>query len=168
MKLVKLIVPAALIAMLAVFAPRADAQTMGEYASGSSSMGTAISSSVASTGGGSSTWGASSVGASFDQRAGSASGSSGSDFESRAGSSSNGTTGTARWPQSKFGSSSSSSGFGAGTASRWGDSAARFGTQDRFTENSAWSSGSSDRFPASSFNDNHNGFDTNYNAINNY
>jgi hypothetical protein len=175
MKLGKLIAPVALIAMLAVFAARADAQTMGEYAtttagvgSGSGSMGTAISSSVASTGGGSSTWGASSVGASFDQRAGSASGSSGSDFESRAGSSANGSSGSSRWPQSKFGSGSSSGGLGAGTSSRWTDSTARFSSQDRFTENSAWSSGSSDRFPASSFNDNRNGFDTNYNAINNY
>ena len=84
MRLIKLIAPAALIATLALFAPHADAQTMGEYAtttagvgSGTSSMGTSIGSALGSgdLGGGSRTWGASSLGASFEERAGAASGS---------------------------------------------------------------------------------------------
>ncbi len=168
MKLFKLVVPAALIAMLALFATRAGAQTMGEYATttagvgtGSSSMGTAVSTSVASTGdgGGSSTWAPSGLGANFDQRAGSSSSSgAGVDFESRAGSSSAGLSSAARWPQPELGSNS---------ASRFSDSS-RFSSQDRFTENSEWSSGSADRFPASSFNDNRNGLDTTANAINNF
>ena len=83
MRLIKLIAPTALIATLALFAPHADAQTMGEYAtvtaavgSGAGSMGTSIGSAVGSgdLGGGSSTWGANSLGASFDERAGAASG----------------------------------------------------------------------------------------------
>ena len=56
MKLIKFIVPTALVATLALCAPRADAQTMGEYAattagasSGASSMGTALSNSVATS-----------------------------------------------------------------------------------------------------------------------
>src|ERR1700733_7277058 len=103
MRLIKLIAPTAMIATLALFAPHADAQTMGEYAtttasvgSGTSSMGSSIGSVVNSVnsdtsgdiGGGSRTWGASSLGASFDERAGAASGSgAGQGFESRAGSS---------------------------------------------------------------------------------
>ncbi len=52
MRLIKLIAPTAMIATLALFAPHADAQTMGEYAtttasvgSGTSSMGSSIGSS---------------------------------------------------------------------------------------------------------------------------
>ena len=106
MRLVKLIVPAALVAVIALFAPHADAQTMGEYATatagvanGASSMGASIANTVSSDnlGGGSTTWGASSVGGSFEERAGAASSSGmGADFESRAGSS----TADSRWPGS--------------------------------------------------------------------
>ena len=53
MRLIKLIAPTALIATIALFAPHADAQTMGEYAttvagvgSGGGSMGTSIGSAV--------------------------------------------------------------------------------------------------------------------------
>lgn len=103
MKLSTLIVPVALIAALALFASHASAQTMGEYAtvtagaaSGSSSMGTSISNSISGdVGGGSSTWSANGLGASFEERAGAG---SGGDFESRAGGS--------RWPESKFPDSS--------------------------------------------------------------
>ncbi len=74
MRFIKLIVPAVLIAVLALFAPHADAQTMGEYAPATAgvgtaggSMGTSISSSIGSgdSGGGSSTWGASGLGGQF-------------------------------------------------------------------------------------------------------
>ncbi len=83
MRLIKLIAPTALIAAVALFAPHAGAQTMGEYATttagvgtGAGSMGTSIGNAVSSDdlGGGSSTWGASSLGASFDERAGAAAG----------------------------------------------------------------------------------------------
>jgi hypothetical protein len=163
MRLIKLIVPAALIAVLALFAPHADAQTMGEYASTTAgvgtaggSMGTSISPSIGSSdiGGGSSTWGASGLGASFDERAGAASAAGmGADFESRAGSSAS----ESRWPGSSL---------GADTSSRFGGSSGRFPDQNRFTERSEMSS-SPDRFPARSFSDNRQGLDTSYNAINN-
>jgi len=168
MRLIKSIAPAVLIAMLALFAPRADAQTMGEYAttvgvaSGGGSMGTStsfaptsIGSGSGSIGGGSSTWGASGLGASFDERAGAASASGmGANFESRAGSSASGS----RWPGSSL---------GADTSSRFGGSSSRFPEQNRFTEHSELSS-SPDRFPARLFNDNRQGLDTSYNAINNH
>ena len=77
MRLIKLIAPATLIATLALFAPHADAQTMGEYATtvgvasgGDTSMGTSIGSHRSGGLGGSRTWGASSLGGSFDERAG--------------------------------------------------------------------------------------------------
>ena len=86
MRLIKLIAPATLIAAIALLAPHANAQTMGEYgtatagiASGGGSMGTSMVNSVSNSGssddlgGGSRTWGASSLGASFDERAGAAS-----------------------------------------------------------------------------------------------
>ena len=86
MRLIKLIAPATLIAAIALFAPHANAQTMGEYGTatagvgtGGGSMSTSMVNSVGNTvssddlGGGSSTWGASSLGASFDERAGAAS-----------------------------------------------------------------------------------------------
>jgi len=162
MRLIKLIVPAVLIAVLALFAPHADAQTMGEYApttaglgTGGGSMGTSLappSFGSNDSGGGSGTWGASGLGASFDERAGAASGfGAGADFESRAGSSVSGSTAESRWPESAL---------SAATSSRFG------GSSDRFPERSELSS--SDRFPASSFNDNPMGLDTNYNAINNF
>ena len=173
MRLIKLIVPGALIAVVALFAPHADAQTMGEYATtagvgsgGGSSMGTSIGGAVSNVdlGGSSSTWGASSTGASFDERAGAASSSGASDFEARAGSMASGSTGESRWPAA----SQLSSGD---TSSRFGDSSGadsgRFSATDRFNQTSALSS-SSDRFPASSFNDNANGLDTSANAINTF
>jgi len=170
MKLIKSIVPAALTAVLALFAPHASAQTMGEYAttvgvaSGGSSMGTGTSfgpSSIGSDdlGGGSRTWGSSSLGASFDERAGAASASgAGADFESRAGLAASGSTAQSRWPESRF---------SGDTSGRFKDSSGRFPSSDRFKERSELSS-SSDRFPASKFNDNRMGLDTSYNAINNH
>ena len=78
MRLIKLIAPAALLAGIALLPAQANAQTMGEYAtttagvsSGGGSMGTNIT--VPSFGsndsGGSSTWGASRVGATDALRA---------------------------------------------------------------------------------------------------
>ena len=125
MRLIKLIAPTALIATIALFAAHADAQTMGEYgaatagvASGAGSMGTSIGSTVGSDDlGGSKTWGASSLGASFDERAGSASGSGLSGcFQERAGAAGIG-SGEARWPTSQFTS---------GNSGRFGDSSDRF------------------------------------------
>jgi hypothetical protein len=161
MRLVKLIVPAALVAVIALFAPHADAQTMGEYATatagvanGASSMGASIANTVSSDnlGGGSTTWGASSVGGSFEERAGAASSSGmGADFESRAGSS----TAESRWPGSGFGSGDTSSRFGGASG---GDSG-RFPETNRFNPRDFSSSG---RFPGTAFNDNPNGLDTSY------
>ena len=178
MRLVKLIMPAVLISVLALFAPHADAQTMGEYAPTTAGVGTAggsMGTSFAPTsigsndiGGGSSTWGASGLGASFDERAGAASASGGgSDFESRACSSTSGSAGGSRWPRSRFSGDSSSSGFGSDTSNRFGNSSGRFSDQDRFPDRNELSS-LGDRFPASAFNDNRMGLDSNYNAINNY
>lgn len=156
MKLTTLILPSALIAALALFAPHAGAQTMGEYAtvtagvaSGGGSMGSSISVPSISNdgGGGSSTWSANGLGASFDDRAGAASPfAAGGNFDSRAGSGS-------RFPESRF--TDSSNRFGD-SASRFGDSSNRFSDHDRFPERSELSS--SDRF-----NDNRMGLDTNYN-----
>ena len=132
MRLIKLIAPTALIATIALFAAHADAQTMGEYgaatagvASGGGSMGTSIGSTVGSDDFGSKTWGASSLGASFDERAGSASGSGLSGcFQERAGAAGIG-SGEARWPTSQFTS---------GNSGRFGDSSGRFQDQDRFPQ----------------------------------
>jgi hypothetical protein len=166
MKLSTLIVPVALIAGLALFAPHAGAQTMGEYATvtagaanGAGSMGPSVSLPSISndTGGGSSTWSANGLGASFEERAGAASPfASGGDFESRAGSQTSGSNAASRWPESRFNGGSSNR-FSADSGSRFGDSSNRFGGQDRFPERSELSS-SSDRF-----NDNRMGLDTNYN-----
>ena len=167
MRLIKLIVPAVLIAVLALFAPHADAQTMGEYApataglgTGGGSMGTSLappSFGSNDSGGGSGTWGASGLGASWSDRAGAASPlAAGADFESGAGSSESGSTGESRWPGSAL---------SADTSSRFGGSSDRFTDQDRFTDRSELSS--SDRFPASSFNDS-TGLDSRNNAINNF
>ena len=161
MRLIKLIVPAVLIAVLALFAPHADAQTMGEYApataglgTGGGSMGTSLappSFGSNDSGGGSGTWGASGLGASWSDRAGAASPlAAGANFESRAGSAVSGSTGESRWPGSAL---------SANTSSRFG------GSSDRFPERSELSS--SDRFPASSFN-NSTGLDSRNNAINNF
>jgi hypothetical protein len=163
MRLVKLIVPATLIGVLAMFAPHANAQTMGEYATttagvggGVGTMGTSIGSTIGSgdIGGGSSTWGASSTGGSFEERAGAASQSgTGGNFDSRAGSMTGGSTSQSRWPESKL--------SGGESSSRFGDSSARFQDQDRFKERTDLSS-SADRFPPTRFNDSKMGLDTNY------
>ncbi|MGA6974090.1 MAG: hypothetical protein WBY93_20860 [Candidatus Binatus sp.] len=179
MKLIKFIVPTALVATLVLCAPRADAQTMGEYAattagasSGASSMGTALSNSVATSvdnsgGGGSSTWGASGVGAGFDDRAGAASSSAGGgDFESRAGSSS--VSEDSRWPKSGFENDSSSGGLDSDSSNRFATSTDRFADTDRFQGTSELSDSSSDRFPASPLDDHQGGLDTEYNAVNNF
>lgn len=171
MRLINLIVPAAMIAAIALFAPHADAQTMGEYAtttagvgSGASSIGTSISNTVGSdnVGGDSRTWGASSLGGSFQDRAGAMSSSgAGADFDSRAGSMTGGSTSASRWPAaSQFSSSESANRFGDS-----GDGASgRFSTTDRFTERTDLSASSSDRFPQSQFNDNRMGLDTHFSA----
>lgn len=134
-------------------------------------MGTTLSNSVATSvdnsGGGSSTWGASGVGASFDDRAGAAASAGGGDFESRAGSSSSG-SGDSRWPASGFDGDSSSGGLAGDSSSRFADSSDRFAADsDRFTSNSELS-GSTDRFPSSSLDDHQGGLDTEYNAVNNF
>lgn len=163
MRLNKLIVFSASIAVLAMLAPHANAQTMGEYATtvgvasgGGSSMGTSIGSTVGSDdlGGGSRTWGASSLGESFDERAGAASASgAGAGFDSRAGSMTGGSASESRWPGSQLKSSSSD---------RFGGSSDRLSTGDRFAERNELTSSSADRFPASQFNDNRMGLDTSY------
>jgi hypothetical protein len=170
MRLIKLIAPATLIATLALFAPHANAQTMGEYATatagvgtGAGSMGTSIGNTVSSDdlGGGSRTWGASSLGASFDERAGAASASgSGADFDSRAGSTGGGSPADSRWP-------TTSPLEGGDGSDKFSDSSSRFQDQDRFAERGDLSA-SSDRFPERSFGDNQGGLDTSGNAISNY
>ena len=169
MRVIKLIGPAAMIAALAMFAPNADAQTMGEYATtvgvasgGSSSMGTGIDNSLSGgdLGGGSRTWGASSLGASFDERAGAASGSGAvADFNSRASSMTGGSAADSRWPaQSRLSNNDTSkrfSGSADGASGRWSQT-------DRFTSRGELSSSSSDRFPPSAFNDNRMGLDTHF------
>jgi len=161
MRLIKLIAPTALIATIALFAPHADAQTMGEYATvtagvgtGAGSMGTSIGSAVNSDdggGGGSRTWGASSLGANFDERAGAASGSgAGQDFDARAGSSGSG-LGSDRWPTSQF---------EGGGKDRFADTE-RFKDQDRFQ---ARSEQSQDRFPPGVMDQNRQGLDSHYSS----
>jgi hypothetical protein len=175
MKLINLIVPAAMIAAIALFAPHADAQTMGEYAtttagvgSGASSIGTTISNTVASDnagvgGGDTRTWGASSLGGSFEERAGAVSSSgAGADFDSRAESMTGGSGSESRWPTASHFSTSES-------ANRFGDSgdgaSGRFPASDnRFTERQDLSASSSDRFPQSQFNDNRMGLDTQFSS----
>jgi hypothetical protein len=167
MRLIKLIVPAVLIAVLALFAPHADAQTTGEYGAATAGVGTSggsMGTSIAPTsfgsnditsndiGGGSSTWGASGLGASFEERARRASASGlNADFESRAGSSANRWNGDSRWPGSAF---------TADTSNRFGASSNRFPERGELS--------SSNRFPATALSGNRTGVDTNYNALNNY
>jgi hypothetical protein len=160
MRLIKLIAPTALIATIALFAAHADAQTMGEYgaatagvASGSGSMGTSIGSTVGSDDFGSKTWGASSLGASFNERAGSASGSRLSGcFQERAGAAGIG-SGEARWPASQFTS---------GNSGRFGDSSGRFQDQDRFPRRDL--SASQDRFPTRTLDQNRQGLDSHFSS----
>lgn len=146
-----------LIAAIALIAARADAQTMGEYAtttvgvaSGAGSMGTAVSEPAFSSdesGGGSRTWGTSALGGSWAERVGSASASgAGASFSSRATAISGNSSGESRWP--------------GGALSRGGgllDSASgRFSTGDRFQTGDRFASrewGTANRFPAGSFHD---------------
>jgi hypothetical protein len=167
MNLKKILLPAALLALIALLAPRANAQTMGEYAgvtagaaSGSGSIGGSFSLPLPSigndTGASSGTWGASSLGGSFEDRAGAASGSGlGADFESRAGAS-NRFGSESRWP---------GTGLSNDQGSRLDGTSDRFATGDRFTANDRFSSG--DRFPGTSFSD-HMGLDTNFNSSSGY
>ena len=153
MRLSKLIVPATVAATLAVFASHAGAQTMGEYAATTASVGSGASSGGTDLGG-SETWGASSLGASFDERAGAAATSMQGNFESRAGDMGGGSASESgsRWPESQF----------SNQAERFGESDERFGKdQDRFPQRTDLS-GSGDRFPASRFNDNSMGLDTHF------
>jgi hypothetical protein len=164
MRLIKLIAPTAMIATLALFAPHADAQTMGEYATttasaanGAGGLGTSIGSVVNSVnsdtsgdiGGGSRTWGASSLGGSFEERAGAASGSSGgAGFDARVGSSASGSE--SRWPTSQS----------EGVANdRFADTE-RFKGEDRFPQRS---DASADRFPPGVMDQNQ-GLDSHYSS----
>jgi hypothetical protein len=164
MRVIKLIAPTALIATLALFAPHAEAQTMGEYATttasagnGAGGLGTSIGSLVNSDtsgdfGGGSRTWGASSLGASFEERAGAASGSgAGADFESRAGSSGGASGSGSRWPTRSQDSAND----------RFADTERFKGGEDRFP---ARTLDSEDRFPAGVLDQNREGLDTHYSS----
>jgi hypothetical protein len=160
MLLSKLILPTAILAMLALCAGRASAQTMGEYAttsaiaSGGASTVTSVAPDSGELGGGSRTWGASALGGSWSDRVGAVA-PSGADFEARAGSSTNESTGDSRFPASRF---------AADTSGRFSDSSGRFSDQDRFAARS--SASWAERFPASSFHDNNSGVDNSYNPIN--
>jgi hypothetical protein len=159
MRYIKLIAPAMLLTGLALLPSHAGAQTMGEYAtttagvsSGGGSMGTDFAPS-------SSTWGASRLGASFQERAGAASQSAGGDFDARAGSLTGGSASESRWPGTELSSA-------AAPTDRFGDSSGgstdRFPTDDtRFCSHSEFTS-SADRFGKSAFSGNSAGLDTNY------
>jgi hypothetical protein len=150
MRLIKLIVPAAAFAALALFAPHAEAQTMGEYAT---TVGVASDDS-SSFGGGSRTWGASSLGGTFDERAGAASASGAAGFDSRAGAMTGGSDSGSRWPTETELTRGES-------ADRFGGSSDRFGDTDRFGQSQFQDQ---DRFPPSDFNDNRMGLDTHYSS----
>jgi hypothetical protein len=161
MKVIKLIAPTALIATLALFAPHAEAQTLGEYATttagatnGDGGLGSSIGSVVNSVNsdtsgidGGSRTWGASSLGGSFEERAGAAAASGAAGFDSRAGSESG-----SRFPtESRFSDS----------GDRFGGSSDRFSNTDRFGQNRFQDQ---DRFPAGVLDQNREGLDTHYSS----
>ncbi|HYL57266.1 MAG TPA: hypothetical protein VEU51_00245 [Candidatus Acidoferrales bacterium] len=143
------------IAALALFAARANAQTMGEYAttvgvaSGSGSMGTSFApTNFGSDMGGSRTWGTSAQGGSWDERVGSvAAPGAGADFSARAAAiSGDSGGGQSRWP----------GGVLAGGGGLLDSSSGRFSTGDRFSSGDRFAArdwGSADRFPASSFHD---------------
>ena len=154
MRLIKLIVPAAAFAALALLAPHAEAQTMGEYATTVGVASGDASSFGTSEGGGSRTWGASSLGGSFEERAGASSASGAAGFDSRAGSMTGASDSSSRWPTETELTRSESS-------DRFGGSADRFADTDRFGQSKFQDQ---DRFPPSAFNDNRMGLDTNYNA----
>jgi hypothetical protein len=163
MRFIKLIAPAMLLGGLALLPTLANAQTMGEYAtttagvaSGGGSMGTnfAPPSFGSNDSGGSSTWGASRLGATFDERAGAGSQSPGGGFDSRAGSMTGGSNSQSRWPKTQLDSGAGQDRFGANND--------RFGaTKDRFGEHKELA-GSQDRFPKSAFTDNRQGLDTHF------
>lgn len=151
MRLSKLIVPAAVAATLAVFVSQAGAQTMGEYAATTASVSSGASSGGTSLG--SDTWGASSLGASFDERAGATGASTQGCFSARASqmSGASASDSGSRWPTSQF----------ADQQDRFGQSTDRFGSDaDRFPARTDLSS--SDRFPQSRFNDNSMGLDKHF------
>jgi hypothetical protein len=150
MRISKLIVPATVAATLAVLVSHAGAQTMGEYAATTASVGSGASSAGTELGG-SDTWGASSLGASFDERAGAAATSMQGNFDSRAGEMS-GTS--ASETGSRFPTSQPSN-----QPDRFSETSERFGDQDRFPKREM---SGSDRFPASRFNDNSMGLDTHF------
>ena len=165
MSLKRMLLPAAMIVLMALLTPCANAQTMGEYATttagvgtGAGSMGTSFSLPSGSLGGGSSgTWGASRLGSSFEERAAAMSGSGGlgQSFESRAASAAGRCfCSEGRWPGTGF--------AGSGTQSRFATSD-RFSTGDRFTATDRFSSGN--RWPGSAFQD-HMGLDTHFNSVN--
>ena len=170
MKLVRLIGPAMLTAAIAMFATNANAQTMGEYATttaavsnGAGSMGTSIGAAVGNVSddaGGSSTWGASSLGESFEERAGGASGFGSGNFDSRAGAQSGGSDSQSRWPGSAMSENGATDRFADSSGGSDGSSS-RFGTTDRFTERTDLG-GSEDRFPGTGFSDTSGGMDTTY------
>jgi len=162
MSLKKIVLPAALLALIALLAPRANAQTAGEYAgvtagaaSGGGSSGGSFSLPVPSigssdSGASSGTWGVSGTGGSFEDRAGAVSGSGlGADFESRAGAASSGFGGESRWP---------GTGFSGAEGSHFGGASDRFPTGDRFAERSDFST--EGRWSGTSFSD-HMGLDSN-------
>jgi hypothetical protein len=170
MSLKKMLLPAALIAMIALLVPCANAQTMGEYAtttagaaSGAGGMGPSFSLQIPSmgsdSGGNSGTWGASRLGGSFEERAAATSGSGGlgQSFESRAAALTSSHASESRWPGTGF--------SGTGTENRFGSTSDRFKTEDRFTANNDRFSSSGNRWPGTSFND-HSGLDTHYNPVN--
>jgi hypothetical protein len=162
----KFAIAAVSIAAVALFAARADAQTMGEYAtttagvaSGGGSMGTGFSppSFGSDDMGGSRTWGTSATGGSWADRVGaSAASGAGEDFSSRASAISSGASGgESRRPGGVL------SGGGGGLL----DSAAgRFTTGDRFQAGDRFAVrdwANTDRFPAGSFHDRE-GLDNSY------
>ena len=164
MSLKNMLLTAAVMAVMALLAPRANAQTMGEYATttasvgtGAGSMGTSFSLPSIPSGGNSGTWGASRLGSSFDERAAAVSGSGlGQSFDSRAAAAAGRCfCSEGRWPVSGL--------AGAASKDRFGTSD-RFSTADRFTANDRFSS-SDKRWKGSSFQD-HMGLDTHYNSVN--
>ncbi|MGH7813020.1 MAG: hypothetical protein ACREQI_03350 [Candidatus Binataceae bacterium] len=149
MKIAKLAVPAFLFALIALIAPRAQAQTGAEYGAAMSSAGTGAEGAGNSMG--SQTWGTSSVGAGFSQRAGTVAGSNGLG------------NGQSRWPKSGL------SGQGSGSGDRFAASKDRFAkTDQRFGKSAdlgARVGGAKDRFSQKRFG-NSQGLDQHYSAIN--
>jgi hypothetical protein len=158
MKIRKFAVTGFLIAAMALFAPRAQAQTGAEYGAassgvgaGSSGMGTEVGNSDAGAMPGSQTWGASTLGEDFNSRASAQTGSSGLSGES----------GQSRWPNTALSSQSQ-----GGNTTRFSENSDRFNSTDRFDQAKGGESqldGGSDRFPASAF-QNSQGLDNKFNS----